>query len=87
MGLLKFLTFPVSGPIAGMKWTLTTLLNEAERQYYDVSAIRQEMAELERQFTAGQIDGQTLDLREEALLERLLEAREYHEQKAAGQAG
>ena len=82
MGLLKLLTFPVSGPVAGMKWTLTTLLNEAERRYYDLSAIRQEMAELERQFTAGQIDEQTFDAREEALLERLLEAREYHQQNA-----
>jgi cytochrome c-type biogenesis protein CcmH/NrfG len=87
MGLLKLLTFPVSGPVAGMKWTLTTLLSEAERRYYDLSAIRQEMAELERQFTAGQIDEETFDAREEALFERLLEAREYHAQKAAGGAG
>ena len=66
-----------------MKWTLTTLLNEAERRYYDLSAIGQEMAELERQFTAGQIDEQTFDSREEALLEQLLEAREYQQQKVA----
>src|SRR4051812_32594411 len=45
MGLLRLLTFPVSGPIAGTKWALQTLLNEAERRYYDEAAIRQEMAE------------------------------------------
>lgn len=87
MGLLKLLAFPVSGPVAGMKWTLTTLLSEAERRYYDLSAIRQEMAELDRQFTAGQIDQETFDTREEALLERLLAARDYHEQKASAGSG
>lgn len=83
MGLLKLLTFPVSGPVAGMKWTLTTLLSEAERRYYDLSAIRQEMAELERKLSTGQIDEQAFDEMEERLFERLLDARAYHEQKAA----
>jgi len=85
MGLLKLLTFPVSGPIAGTKWALQTLLNEAERRYYDESAIRQEMAELERQMLAGQIDDGSFDRAEEALLERLLQARQYHQQKQAEQ--
>jgi cytochrome c-type biogenesis protein CcmI len=83
MGLLKLLTFPVSLPLAGGRWTLQTLLNEAERRYYDEAAIRQQMAELERQMMAGEIDDATFDAQEEALFERLLEAREYHQWKAA----
>jgi CBS domain containing-hemolysin-like protein len=82
MGLFKLLTFPVSGPLVGTKWALKTLMSEAERRYYDEAAIRQEMAELERQMLAGQIDDETFDRQEEALLNRLLEAREYYQRKA-----
>ncbi len=76
MGLLKLLTFPVSGPIAGTRWVLQTILDEAERAYYDPTAIRQQMADLEDKHRAGLITEEELDRREEALLERLLEARE-----------
>jgi hypothetical protein len=85
MGLFKLLTFPVSGPLVGTKWALKTLMSEAERRYYDEAAIRQEMAELERRMLAGQIDDETFDRQEEALLDRLLEAREYHQRRAAEQ--
>jgi len=86
MGLLKLLTFPVSAPIAGATWTLQTLLDEAERRYYDAAAIQQQMAELERQLALGEIDERTFDEREEVLLERLLEARAYHQRKDAERA-
>lgn len=82
MGLLRLLTFPVSGPILGGKWVLQTLLDEAERRYYDEAAILHEMAEAERQFQAGEIDEAAFERVEEALLERLLDAREYHRRKA-----
>jgi hypothetical protein len=58
------------------------LLDEAERQLYDEASIRREMAEVERLFQDGAIDGEEFEQREEALLERLLEAREYHRAKA-----
>lgn len=82
MGLFKLLTFPVSGPVLGTQWVLQTLLDHAERQYYDEAAIRQQMADLEAQLRAGQVSDQEFDRREEALLERLLEAREYHQSRA-----
>ena len=77
MSLLKLLTFPVSVPLAGAKWILQTLLDEAERRYYDVGAIRAEMAEAERRHQRGEIDDETFDQWEEALIQRLLEARDY----------
>jgi len=77
MGLLKLLTFPVALPVSGGRWVLQTLLSEAERRYFDEAAIRQEMAELERQLVAGEVDDDVFDRREEELLARLLEAREY----------
>jgi hypothetical protein len=76
MGLLKLLTFPVSGPVTGAQWVLQTLQKEAERQYYDPAAIRQQMAELESAHRAGRIGDDEFDRREEALFERLLAARE-----------
>ena len=82
MGLLKLLTFPVSGPVWGGKWVLQTILDQAEKQHYDVAAIRQQMAELATQYQSGLVDDEEFDRREEALLQRLLEAREYHQRKA-----
>ena len=81
MGLLKLLTFPVSGPIAGTRWVLQTVLDEAERKYYDEAAIHHEMAELEKQHQSGVIDDETFEMQEEQLLERLMEARKYHQRK------
>ena len=85
LGLFKLLTFPVSLPVSGGRWVLQTLLDEAERRYYDEAAIRHEMAELERQLTLGEVDDHTFDRREEELLARLLEARAYRQRKEAEQ--
>lgn len=85
-GLLKLLTLPVSGPLVGGRWVLQTLLDEAERTYYDLSAIREEMAEAERQYQAGQIDELTFERWEETLLQRLLDAKEYHRRKQTQQS-
>ena len=82
MGLLKLLTFPVSGPVLGGKWVLQTILDQAERQHYDVAAIQQQMADLAAQYQAGVVGDDEFDRREEALLERLLEAREYHQRQS-----
>ena len=83
MGLFTLLTFPVSGPVLGTKWALQTLLDEAERQYYDLGAIQEQLAALERSHEAGEIDDQEFEEREEQLLQRLLDAREYHRRKQA----
>ena len=81
MGLLKLLTFPVSGPVVGAKWIMQTLVDEAERQYYDPAAISRQMADLETEHRAGRIDDDEFDRREEELLERLLEARDVLRRK------
>jgi cytochrome c-type biogenesis protein CcmI len=85
MGLFKLLTFPVSGPVMGARWIMQTLLDEAERQYYDPAAIRQQMADLEAEYRAGRVDEDEFDRREEELLERLLEARAFLRRKQMGQ--
>jgi hypothetical protein len=85
MGLLRLLTFPVSGPLSGGRWVLRTLLEEAERRHYDEEDIRNALADVQREYEAGLIDEHTLERREEALLERMLEAREYHRGKREAQ--
>src|SRR3954471_1669175 len=80
-GLLKLLSFPVTGPFIGTRWIAGVLLEEAERQLYDETAIRRQMAEVERQFQLRQIDAATFETRQDTLLSRLMEARAYHRRK------
>ncbi len=88
MGLFGLLlTFPVSGPILTAKAAIRTVVNEAERQLYDVEAIRNQLAEAERAHRAGEIDEEEFAEREEALLERLVEARRWQMEKAQRQGG
>ena len=85
MGLLKLLTFPVSLPVSGGTWVLRTVLSEAERRYYDEAAIMEEMSQLERHLAAGELDQEMFDQQEEALLQRLLDARQYWRDKQSEQ--
>ena len=79
MGLFRLLAAPVTAPLAGGRWLLEVLLREAERQLYDVSAIRQELVAAQASYELGEIDEAEFERREEALLERLLEAQAYHQ--------
>lgn len=81
MGLFKWLLCPVTGPVYGTKWVAEQLLEEAERQYYDETLIHQEMLDLERSYEQGTIDRQTLDRCTEPLLQRLLEARDWRNER------
>jgi len=77
MGLLKLLAFPVTLPL----WVAEVSRDEAERQLYDVDAIGRQLADLERQHRAGEVDDETFAAREEELLARWMDAREYHRRK------
>jgi len=72
----------VSGPVSGGRWVLQTLLDEAQRRHYDIDDIRQRLAAVERQFSDGEIDEMTFEQTEEALLQRLMEAREFHQSRS-----
>jgi len=87
LGLLKLLTLPVSGPLIGSRWIAGVLRDEAERQLYDVDDIQRRMAELERQYQSGAMDLRTFEAQQEALLQRLLDARAYHRRKEAEALG
>lgn len=71
MGLLGELLLLPAAPLRGTAWVLQQVVDEAERQYYDPSAIQGELARLAEQLDAGDIDEAEFDRREDELLERL----------------
>ncbi|WP_274563868.1 gas vesicle protein GvpG [Streptomyces spiramyceticus] len=75
MGLLGELLLLPLAPVRGTSWVLRQVLGEAERQYYDPSAIQRALGLLERRLEAGEIDEAEFDRREDELLARLESAR------------
>ncbi|MYW69358.1 gas vesicle protein [Streptomyces sp. SID8379] len=75
MGLLSEILLLPLAPVRGSIWVLDQVVADAERQYYDPSAIQAQLAALEKELEAGDIDEETFDRREDELLDRLEGAR------------
>ncbi len=73
MGLIGELLMLPMAPVRGSAWVLRQVVTEAERQFYDPAVVRRELAELEEQLLAGEIDEAEFDRREDELLDRLEE--------------
>lgn len=71
MGLIKELVLLPFAPVRGSAWVIEQVLHEAERIYYDPATVRAELARLEEQLEAGEIDEEEFDRREDELLDRL----------------
>ncbi|AZQ38686.1 gas vesicle protein [Streptomyces cyaneochromogenes] len=71
MGLIGEVLLLPFAPVRGSGWVIRQVLQEAERIYYDPAAVRAELAALEEQLTAGEIDEEEFDRREDELLDRL----------------
>ena len=75
MGLISgLLTLPLT-PVRGTVWLAERIQEQAEREYYDESAIRAGLLEIEEARADGEVDEHELDEVEDALIERLLEIR------------
>ncbi|MFP8886642.1 gas vesicle protein GvpG [Streptomyces mangrovi] len=83
MGLIGGLLKLPAAPFHGAGWVLRQVVAEAERQYYDPSAIQRELHELSRQLDDGLIDEEEFDRREDELLDRL-EAVQEHRRRNQG---
>ncbi len=82
MGLLfNLLTLPVSGPLKATIWIAEQVMDVAESQYYDEDAIRRSMQDAEASHEAGEISDDEYEAVIDALLGRLLAAREYRAMK------
>ncbi len=88
MGLLtNLLLFPVTGPVAGIRWTLGKVQQVAEEELTDDSAVKQELMELQLQLELGDVDEEEYVRREAELMQRLREIREWRERLGRPTAG
>lgn len=88
MGLLSnILFFPVTGPIAGIRWSLNKVLQVAEEELSDDTPIKQELMELQMQLELGDIDDEEYVRREADIMVRLREVRAWKERLGKGVSG
>jgi len=75
VGLIMGLLMLPLAPVRGTVWLAERIQEQAEREYYDESAILAGLQELDEARAAGDFDEGELDDAEDALIERLLEIR------------
>ena len=67
MGLITALVTLPLAPVRATIWLAERIQEQAEREYYDESAIRAGLQEIEEARAAGERDGRELDEMEDAL--------------------
>ena len=88
MGLISnLLFFPVTGPVAGIRWLLGKLQTVAEDELTDDSSVKQELMELQMLLELGDIDDAEYVRREAVLMQRLREIRDWRERLGKGVSG
>ena len=88
MGLLSnLLFFPVTGPVAGIRWTLGQVQTVVEQELTDDTPIKQELMELQMQLELGDIDDAEYVAREADLMRRLRAVREWKERFGQATSG
>ena len=88
MGLLtNLLFFPITGPVAGIKWSLGKVQQVVEEELTDDSAVKQELMELQMQLELGDIDDDEYVRREAELMARLREVRAWRERLGKASSG
>ncbi|MFI0154635.1 gas vesicle protein GvpG [Streptomyces lydicus] len=76
-GLLTHLATLPLAPVRGVAWVMERVVEAAEDEAYDPAPVERELARLEEQLLAGEIDEETFDRREDELLDRLEEIRDH----------
>ncbi|NKY99470.1 MULTISPECIES: gas vesicle protein GvpG [Nocardiopsis] len=79
MGLLSMILTAPAAPVRFVDWTARQVLDAAEREMYDPSRIRQQLAELSERFDAGELSESEFDQAEDELLDQLEEAERYQQ--------
>lgn len=80
MGLISnILFFPVTGPVAGIRWALGKVQAVVEEELTDDSSVKQELMELQMQLELGDIDDAEYVRREAIVMQRFREVREWRE--------
>jgi hypothetical protein len=88
VGLLSNILFwPVTGPIAGIKWSLGKVAQVVDEELTDDTPIKQELMELQMQLELGDIDDAEYVRREAEIMVRLREVRAWRERLGKGVSG
>ena len=88
MGLLtNLLFFPVTGPVAGIRWSLGKVQRVVEEELTDDTAIKQELMELNMLLELGDIDDEEYVRREADLMTRMREIRAWRERLGMSTSG
>lgn len=74
--IFDMLTFPAMGPIRGVHWLARTVLEQAEREYFDEGRVRAELLELQARYDLDEVGEEDYAKQESILLERLNAIRE-----------
>jgi gas vesicle protein GvpG len=88
VGLLtNLLFFPVTGPVAGIKWSLGKVQQVVEEELTDDTPVKQDLMELQMQLELGDIDDAEYVRREAEIMQRLREVRAWRERFGKGTSG
>lgn len=88
MGLLsKVLFFPITGPVAGIRWSLNQVIQVAEEELTDDTPVKQDLMELQMQLELGDITDEEYVEREAVLMARLREVRAWRERFGKATSG
>ena len=88
MGLLgKLLFFPVTGPVAGIRWSLGKVQGVVEEELTDDAPVKQALMELQMQLELGEITDEEYVEREAELMKQLREVRGWRERLGKGTSG
>lgn len=80
MGLLSsILLAPFTGPWDGTMWTLDKVRRAVEEELTDDSAVKEDFMRLQLELEEGEVDDDEYIVREQAIMQRLREVREWRE--------
>jgi|SRR6185503_18551000 len=88
MGLLTtVLFFPVTGPVAGIKWSLGKVMGVVEEELTDDTPVKQDLMELQMKLELGDITDEEYVEQEAVLMARLREVRAWRERLGKATSG
>jgi Gas vesicle protein G len=88
VGLLSTIVFwPVTGPVAGIKWTLGKVQRVVEDELVDDTPVKEALMELQMRLELGDIDDETYITEEAALMRQLRDIRDWRERLGMGTSG
>ena len=88
MGLLtNILFFPVTGPVAGIRWSLDKVMRVVQEELTDDNVVKQELMELQMLLELGDIDDEEYVRRETELMQRLRDVRYWRERFGMSTSG